>query len=238
MISRFLDGVQKPRQYEREFQHLCCPQENSDGDLGECPLESSLQNMATAFPIGNLNWSLSNVSLSSQYILQSLESCDLEILHTVYKALYPEKIIELTALAETVKKYSSLTIGNEHYGSKLDCRSIRSSRIYASWAKEDGDLNLERMQFYAGKVDYYFSHSLALNGRCLLHVFACVTWHKPDDSSDLFLNPTRTFKARDYVAGGPSRFMPVQRIYCRYAWAEIMVGNEKKLVTVPLDLKT
>lgn len=238
MLSRFLDGVQMPQQYQSEFLHICSSQENFEQVINEYLVESNLYSMSTAFPIGNQNWAyLSNVSLSSHYILESFESCDLGILHTVYKALYPEEIIDKRALAETVKKYSRITIGTEEYGSKLDYRSIRSSKIYASWVADDGNLNLRRTELYAGKVDYYFSHSLVLNGRCLLHVFACVSWHQPDVSPDLFWNPTKKWKATSYIDGGPSRFMSIQRIHCRYAGAEIIVGGEKKLVTFPLDMK-
>ena len=67
------------------------------------------------------------------------------------------------------------------------------------------------------------------------HVFTSVMWYRPDDNLDQFGNPTKTFKLNEFLAYGPSSFLPVQRIYCRFAAAETLVGEEKKIVTVPLD---
>ena len=115
---------------------------------------------------------------------------------------------------------------------------MRSARIYASWAAADqGALNVNSLVFFAGYVLYYFSHSINLNGKFVQYVFACVLGHKPDENPDQFGNPTKTWKLNDFLAHGPSRFLPVQRIYCRFAAAETLVEGEKKIVTVPLDSK-
>lgn len=103
-------------------------------------------------------------------------------------------------MAETIKKYSTVTIGNQLYSSKLECRTLRSASIYASWAAADGEaLNLNSLEFFAGYVLYYFSHSINLNGK-FAHVFACVLWHKPDENLDRFGNPTKTWKLNDVLA--------------------------------------
>ena len=152
------------------------------------------------------------------------------------KSLYPEQAVEKNALAETIKTFSSLTLGNQFYGSKIECRSLRSGRIYASWAAADQDeLNLNEFVLFAGYVLFYFSHSIKLNGKFVQHVFASVMWYKSDDNPNQFGNPTKTWKLNEFLAYGPSHFLPVQRIYCRFAAAETLVEGEKKIVTVPLD---
>lgn len=66
------------------------------------------------------------------------------------------------------------------------------------------------------------------------HVFAVVSWYVPSEDPDQFGNPTKTWN-NHFLNGGPSRFLPVQRIHCRFASAEVHFGGEKKLVTVALE---
>ena len=140
-------------------------------------------------------------------------------------------------MAETIKKYSTVTIGNKLYSSKLEFHTLRSARISASWAAADQEaLNLNSLEFFAGCV-LYFSHSINLNGKFVQYVFACVLWHKPDENPDRFGNPTKTWKLNDFLAYGPSRFLPVQRNYCRFAAAETQVEGEENIVTFALDSK-
>ena len=236
MVQRFLDNTKLPSHYQEDFLGLLHSPDASDSSITQSD-SCTLSNMSTIIPVTHANWSdLSNIILPSSYKVRSLESDEQLSLWTVYKSLYTEQVIERNSLAETVKTYSSVTLGNLFYGSKSDCRSLRSARIYASWAMADQDkINLERFYLLAGHVLFYLSHSIKLNGKYVKHVFASVMWYRPDDHSDQFGNPTKTFKLNEFLAYGPSSFLPVQRIYCRAAAAETLVGGEKKIVTVPLD---
>ena len=94
-----------------------------------------------------------------------------------------------------------------------------------------GSSSLNSLEFFAGHVLYYFLHSITLNGKCVQNVFACVLWHKPDE------NPDR-LKLNDFLAHGLSCFLPVQRIYCRFAAAETQLEGKKRIVTVPRTANT
>ena len=193
--------------------------------------------MSTTIPINSVNWAdFTGLKLPLNYKIQSLETEDQDALFAVYMILYPDLPITRTAMAETIKKYASVIIGNHRFSSKLECRSLRSARIYASWATaNEGTVNLDTIELFAGYVLYFFSHSIKLNGKFVNHLFASVLWHKPDQDPDRFGNPTKTWKLNDFLVHGPSRFMPVQRIYCRFASAQTLIDGEKKIVTVPLD---
>ena len=237
LMSRFLNCVKLPSNYKDEFQDLVRNPFSPD-EVTIYSSVSSSSDMSTAIPVCSFDWSLNSsvhVVLSSNYKLQSLESCDQDSLLIVYQSLYPNQSIERSAMAETIKMYSTVMVNNQRFGSKIECRSLHSSRVYASWAAGQGDLNLDELIFYAGYVLYYFSHSIKFNGKLFQHVFARVLWHKPDQNPDQFGNPTKTWKLNDLVGNGPSSFLPVNRIYCRYAAAETLVDGEKKLVTVALD---
>ena len=92
----------------------------------------------TAIPVNRADWSdLSHLKLPSNYKEQSLEVGDQNALFAVYKSLYSEQSADRKAMAESIKKCSSVIIGSQSYSSKLECRSLHSERIYASWAAAD-----------------------------------------------------------------------------------------------------
>lgn len=47
--------------------------------------------------------------------------------------MYPERDIELAHLAEGVQKFGAIKLSSITYGSKMQSRGIRSSKILASW---------------------------------------------------------------------------------------------------------
>ena len=175
--------------------------------------------MSTAIPLSDL----SHLTLPSNYKVQSFEFEDQNALVDVYKSLYLEQSVDRKALAKTINKYSSVIIESQSH-------SLRSERIYASWAAADQEA-LVLIQFFAGHVLYYFLHSITLNGKCVQNVFACVLRHKPDE------NPDR-LKLNDFSAHGLSCFLPVQRIYCRFAAAETQFEGKNRIVTVPRTANT
>ena len=89
--------------------------------------------MSTAIPLSDL----SHLMLPSNYKVQSFEFEDQNALVDVYKSLYLEQSVDRKALAETINKYSSVIIESQSYSSKLECHSLHSERIYASWAAAD-----------------------------------------------------------------------------------------------------
>ena len=133
VLSQSLESLQLPQQYTGQFQHLVGNPLNSVSKTSSSQEDYTFQSMSTACPVSSVDWSLlSQVNLPSNYKLQSLDSSDLDILLIVYKSLYQNEVIDATVLAETIKKFATLTIGDQLYGSKLHCRSMHSARIYAS----------------------------------------------------------------------------------------------------------
>ena len=49
--------------------------------------------------------------------------------------------ITIDQMSRLIKKFGSVTIGSERYGSKMEARSIRSGHILASWPTGCGDIN-------------------------------------------------------------------------------------------------
>ena len=44
-------------------------------------------------------------------------------------------------LSTVARKYSNIKLGTEKFGSKMDCRNLRSARIMASWRTSDGSID-------------------------------------------------------------------------------------------------
>lgn len=92
--------------------------------------------------------------------------------------MYPDHTnICLDDIQLTVKKFGSLLLGAERFGSKIECRNLRTAKILASWHDADGSVS-STSPLSPGIVDYYISHKLHVNGMQREHYFAFVRWFK------------------------------------------------------------
>ena len=95
---------------------------------------------ACCFNLEECRWSdLTLVNFSNSFKHFSLLDDELKLLLECYKALYPNKEIELSS--SIARKYSNVMLGTEKFGSKMDCRNLRSARVMASWSAGDGTID-------------------------------------------------------------------------------------------------
>ena len=85
--------------------------------------------------------------------------------------MYPREKIELTS--SVARKYSNIMLGTEKFGSKMDCRNLRSARVMASWTTDDGCIDISAPS-RPGIVNPYILHSVKVNGELYQQVFAMV----------------------------------------------------------------
>ena len=110
----------------------------------------------------------------------------------VYKIMYPEYNVETRNLSESMHKFGSICIWSTTYGSKMQPRGIRSSKIMASWPNNDGQVLQDSFCLSAGSVQYYFKHPVQLEDQFHQHCFACVIWYIPHaESLSLYGNPIK-----------------------------------------------
>ena len=76
------------------------------------------------------NYSFTVYSSSEVHKHFALDEDEVKVLLECYKALYPTEEIELTSCV--ARKFTSVVLGTEKFGSKMDCRKLRSARIMAS----------------------------------------------------------------------------------------------------------
>ena len=192
---------------------------------------TELFNSACCLSLGDCQWSnLTLVKLPSSFKHFVLDADEIKLLLECYKALYPREEIELTSCV--ARKFKSVVLGNEKFGSKMDCRNLRSARIMASWTADDGSINTNLTR-RPGIVHSYILHSVKLNGQFHQHAFAIVWWYKSDQDKGHFGKPAEVWR-RDYELCGPSLFMPVQRIAQKFACSLVKVNGVDKFVVNPI----
>ena len=189
-----------------------------------------------SFPLNTLNWeNLSAVLLQSHYKESCLDRDDLQILKNVYNVMFSDRDIRLENLSTTVHKFGSIKIFNQQFGSTLEYRSKRSTGILAAWARSDGGISEDLMQEVFGLVDFYFSHSIKSDQQFSQHVFACVTWFKATTDTAFYgLSPLVVASKVAVYPGGPSRYLPIQRISAKCGFAVTSHNNETRYIISPL----
>ena len=195
LISRQLKDMKTPDQYQGNFIDLCSPSGTADSDATQeissqnWSVKHEFENIATQAPLHVINWrNDSGITEPSSYKLVHLDEDDAILLKQVYQIMYPEKEIELANLAETMHKFGSIIICSTTFGSKMQPRGIRSSKILASWPADNGQVLKDMFLMSAGTVRYYFKHSIQVGDEHVTHYFACMRWYIPHEQS---VSPTR-----------------------------------------------
>ena len=153
------------------------------------------------------------IYLPNFHKVRTLDSDDLSSLLFVYKSMYGEVITSTSCLAKTVRRFGSIVIGPEKFGSKQECRSLKSARVVASWTDDNGFIN-PCSGLRPGRVDCFVQHTLNTGCQSQQHVFALVDWYVEDESKDKYGKPVEVWR-KTFLPGGPSRFLPVARIFSK-----------------------
>jgi hypothetical protein len=85
-------------------------------------------------------------------------------------------------------------------------------------------------------VKYYFCHSLKVEEKYEKFHFACVQWYQPDPDCDNIGNPVQIWR-ESFQLGGPASFIPVQRMYSRFAFTKLKKPDCNKIVVSPIGRK-
>ena len=147
--------------------------------------------------------------------------------------MYPDILVTLNDMNQLIQKFGRITVGTTAFGSRMETRSVRSSRILASWHSKDGSINVETFSLTPGIVRYFFKHVVNLEELSVDHIFACVRWCKEDENINEIGKPVQVWSA-EYDKGGPSCFIPVQIIHSRHALAKLQPHDNNRIATLPI----
>jgi hypothetical protein len=241
-IARLLGGIQLAQEFNPYFGDILSSLENSvdvscEGQTATFSNLLEYLQMDKKMPLHTINWSnLSALSLPTHYKESVLENEDTLALLQVYKVMFGTDFnIVHEQLSKNIKKYGAVMVYQYQFGSKMSYRSKRSTGIIASWPSMDGSINQATIGKEFGIVDFYFSHSVMVDGVYQKYVFACVTWYVATMVGTFAgLNPLHVVNKSQQFPGGTSRFLPIQRISTKCAFAVTVSEGQTNYVVSPL----
>lgn len=218
-----------PAQYSDHFLPSCKAQLESKERYSETSLLPQLM-LASCGPLRGKEsvWAdLTSVCFESSYKLASLDQSELSTLLKVYLTLYPKETEGSLKLSMLYKKYKSLAVGGERYGSTAGSRHCPYARIIAPWCGNNGIVNPGVMR--PGIIRYFIVHSVEINGQQNIHVFAVVDWLTSSEQDFGYGNPLSVWLAKDFENAGPAVFLPVQRIHSKFLSADKLYSGQNYL---------
>ena len=108
----------------------------------------------------------------------------------------------------------------------------------AFWCGEDGFVQAFNEMYHnsiPGKILFFLKHSIFVNGRLFDHVLAHMNWYLPlnDPCVNVYEKPVSDFCNHLFERPNESLFMPVQRIFCKFVYAETSINFQDVLVVIP-----
>ena len=235
LSEQFVSNVALPEDFSEHFSTFFNKYRDSLS-VESMPVGSSmLLSIATSTNLGSINWSeISSITLPSAYKLMHLDADDRQLLAETYQAMYPEKHIEVNMVSEVSRRYVSVHLAAEKIGSKLECRSLRSARVMASWAGNNGKID-PSAAIRPGFVKFLFVNCIKIEEDYKKHVFACIQWYREDSQKELYRRPVEVWRLKSFNQAGPANFMPVRRCYCKFASSSVKMDGIDKLIVSPIQ---
>ena len=182
----------------------------------------------------------SNVRTNGTGKLEVLQSTQCEDLLQMYQAIYPTVRLDIQNMIRSYKKFGSVYIGQELFGSRINKRSENNSLIMASWAGENREICFENLlELRPGRVSYFMEHTFEIGGERVSHILAVVRWYKKAelDQSPFNITPLRSWFNRS-IGHSAASFIPVQRIHSKFIHKFIDDAadhiGERKFVACPV----
>ena len=135
LVERFVWNVEFPQEFIDTYLPFFNQTRNGCGDVANFSAINAIQllNSARVNRLEDIPWShFSLVGFPTSYKHIALEKEEMHLLVGCYQALYPEEGISVACLQSVARKYAYILLGSEKFGSKMDCRSLRSARVMAS----------------------------------------------------------------------------------------------------------
>lgn len=236
MTSGILGNMQYslPEEFKDFYLFSCISQLESSENSGEIVQPPQFV-MASSGPLLGKEsiWSdLTPICFEKHYKLGRLDQEEVSALRTVYGTLYPHITVASLNLPSLYKRYKSLSVCGETYGSTAGRRLCPYARIIASWCDKDGVVRPGMLR--PGIIRYFIVHSLEIEGSQKSHAFAVVNWLKSSEEDFGFGNPLSVWRANDFEHAGPAVFLPVQRIHCKFLSADKVNSGQTYLIVSPI----
>ena len=172
-----------------------------------------------------------NANAPSSFKMDMLTSEDITTILTVYQTLYPGRIIDISDLHFSIKKFSSIFVGAEKFGSRAENRTSKSARVLASWNNDEGNIS-STSALSPEIIDCFFAYQVTTDGIDRKHYFACVQWFKQHPVYKRLGNFTNldAWYSRNFESGMPSRYFTLGPGFSKHdqadpVWEEIKISD-------------
>ncbi|KAK3109075.1 hypothetical protein FSP39_022559 [Pinctada imbricata] len=230
MTSKFCETLKETLSSSSFFDTLGCL---FDDERGMVKLSHTMTDVVKiiklAFP-GSLDYSGisgTHVSLPKAYKISMLDREDLVFLLASYRMMYPSVTLNISHFGEIIRKYPYISILGEKFGSKSDCRKLRSACVLACKVNDHDSCSYDLRPC---RVDFYFSHTACIGEKDVTNVFAKVTWFREYQDRYKYGNALQIWFCNKYEESGSSCFMPVERIRSRFSRG--ITGASKDLMCI------
>ncbi|KAK2551582.1 hypothetical protein P5673_027562 [Acropora cervicornis] len=181
-------------------------------------------------------YSNTNVTVPASYQEDMLSSEEVTALFSAYCAMYSEdNAVNICNLHVIIKRFSSICVGAEKYGSKAECRSLRSARILASWNGGNGQISATS-PLSPGLVEYFMCHKLTIDGAEREHYFAYVRWFKKHPQTPCVgtFSTLSVWDGNNFEPRSCNSFLPVHRIHSLFTGGFVYLNNVKLMAVCPI----
>ncbi|XP_056015784.1 uncharacterized protein LOC125660837 isoform X1 [Ostrea edulis] len=211
---------------------LCSDRIHSDSDI----LKILYMSKRSAHIVGQ-DWQICSAFSCQKTSCHVMCSANFDMLQKTYRHIYPDLHEHIECIPKSFRKCSFISLGGEVYGS-VQSRHKRSSFVMAYWHSNDGNI-IEEVgtgDLHPGVIQYFLQHNLIVGNESRVHLFAKVFWLVPLPNVYKYHcgKPVELWRQNVYETFGPSAFIPVQRISCKYICADGMLFNKNVSYICPV----
>jgi hypothetical protein len=167
------------------------------------------------------------LDLMVDYYFASYEKFD-------FKAPFDDGPEDAIIIRVTINKFGRCRIGSEVFGSTMSPRHVKSSFILVNFITRD-----DKVDCYAGQVQYFFKHIVDFEGGPVEHNLAYVRWYKPAETSKVRYyfsidDDEETCNVElwknEFYSYGRDSIIPVQNILCRFVPVKCKISNRQNAI--------
>lgn len=151
-----------------------------------------------------------------------------------FKAPFDDGPEDSIILRVTINKFGRCRIGSEVFGSTMSSRHSKSSFILSNFITFDN-----KVDCYAGQVQYFFKHIIDFEDGPAEHNLAYVRWFKPAETSNVRYyfsidDEEKTCNVElwknEFYRDGRDCIIPIQNILCRFVPVKYKISTRQNAI--------
>ncbi|CAC5383016.1 unnamed protein product [Mytilus coruscus] len=187
-------------------------------------------------PIENQDWTNISAYHYTKAVVDLLSDEEQNVLKDMYRTIYPE--LQNASVPSSYRRCSVVSLSGEVFGSEKS-NNKRSSYVMAYWNKPGGNILNEvgEGELTPGIIEKFIVHNLIVGDENNINLLAKIRWMIPDANRLRHYcgEPVEVWSSNMHETNGPSAYMPVQRIFCRYVRANGNISGKPVAFVCPLN---